>query len=401
MKKLPIDEIRSVLLHCIMEHKSVQQVFDQIYEIIALPMICFDPSFSLIAFSFPRPFYYPHWEWMAEQGSASQENILAYDYLSNQERMIRSPGSKLFDSGTTSGFAQYCGAVMDRDQLLAYCGIMTEGTDRGDVQKTTDLLIKALSVIIRRDRKDEGIDTAILLGKSLTELQADSFRRRCSGNYIFVSATCSANQKSTLQFVKSNLKWKGFQMISSFIGDEMLYMLVGNQNSHMERESFLNALRDLSSKHGILFGLSDYFSGLHDISAYRQQSVLAMSMAAASGESISLSFFIDHYSEYICQCAMEYYGTELCLCQRIRALMEEDERRGTENVRTLKAWFDSSKNNAKAAMSLGIHQATMLNRLKHIASLTGLDPADCFDSLQLELAMFNAINAEALRDMGG
>lgn len=397
MRKLPVDELRSAMLHCITEHMTAQQLFDHIYKIISLPMICFDPSFSLIAYSFPRPFYYPHWEWIADSGSASQEDILEYNYLSNQEEMVRNSGSQLFDYGSTSGFAQYCGAVMNGDQLLAYCGIITEDAEPEDVKTAADLLIKALSVIVRTDLKDDGTERSLLLDDELSSQHKDYLTRHCSGQYLFVTATCGANQRSTLQYIKSNLHWKGFRMLSCFSGDDMLYIIVGQQNSYLERESFINALRDLSLNHGVLFGLSDYFSDPYDIPPHRQQSVLALSMSATSGTTAPISLFKDHYGEYICQCAMEYYGTEHCMYPAVKILKDDDKRRGHDNLRTLKVWFDAEKNNAKAAASLGIHQATMINRLKHITALIGHEPAKYIDSLMLELKMYETMASEAIR----
>lgn len=397
MRHLPIDEIRSKLLTCIMEHMTVQQLFDQIYGIIQLPMICFDPSFSLLAYSFQRPFYYPHWEWLADSGSASQETILEYDYFSNQEEMVQNHGSILFDSGTTDGFAQYCGAVMNGDQLVAYCGIMTEDAARIDVQITTDMLINALSVIMRHNNQGDNEIRSILITESLTKNQSDYLSRRCKGNYSFITATCISNHKSTLQFIKSNLIWKGFHLLSCLVGDEILYILAGDQNSYMERESLLNALQGYSDKHGILFGISDCFTDPADIPSHRQQSVLAISLAAVSGVTTPVSLFNDYYSSYICQCAAEFYGTDHCMFPHIKTLSEEDSLRGTENLRTLYAWFDVGMNNAKAALVLGVHQATMINRLKHIAVFTGLDPSENFDSLRLEMKMYEIFKSHSLR----
>ncbi len=395
MRRLPVDTVRATLLMCITDHLNVQQLFDRVYEIISLPMICFDPSFSLIAYSFPRPFYYPHWEWLADRGSASREVILEYDYLSTQEEMVRSRGSILFDKGTTSGFAQYCGAVMNGEQLLAYCGIIAEDAERSDVRDVNDILIKALSVIMRQNLLDDDADRSVLHDSVLSKQQIEHLSRRCAGNYLFVSATCASNQKSTLQFTRSILFWKGFRMISSFCGDEILYILAGAQNSYMERESFLNALRELADNHGLVFGLSDYFNDPSGIPAHRQQSIMALSFSAVSDEKKTVSLFTDHYSDYVSQCALEYYGTEHCLCSDIQKLSDEDKSRGTENLRTLLAWFRSGMNNAKAASELGIHQATMINRIKHIASITGCDPAEHFLTLMLELELYNAAEAVA------
>lgn len=397
MRRLPNDELCAALLSCITAHKTVQQIFDRVYEITALPMLCFDPSFKLIAASFPRPFYYPHWEWMAEKGSASQENILEYDYLSNQEEMVRSTGALLFNSGTTTGFSQYCGAVMNDGQLMAYCGIMLEDAEPADVKEATDLLIKALSVTMRRDMQDDIAERSIIVDDHLSPPQKETLYRKCSGMYLFVTATCGSNQKSTLQYVRSNLIWKGFRMISCLHGEDLLYILVGQQNGYVDRESFQNALREIAANHGILFGLSDYFSDPEDIAAHRQQAMLALSIAAASGDRTPISYFNDHYSDYICHCAMEYFGTEQCMCPEIRLLQEEDELRGTDYMRTLQVWFDSMRNNAVAAEALDIHQATMINRIKHISAIIGHDLSDYFDSLQLELDMYRSVMAEASR----
>ena len=396
MRRLPISEVRSALLRCIVEKNSIQQLFDRVHNIISLPMICFDPSFSLIAYSFKRPFYYPHWEWMAEKGSASQENILEYGYLSNQEEMVRSHGPLLFDSGTTYGFAQYCGAIMNDNQLMAYCGIIAEDAERNDVREVTDMLIKAISVIMRRDIQNDAEFRSILLDDALTKQQAEQLSTFCPGSYLFVSGTCRAYQKSTLQFVRSNLIWKGFRMISCLYGDEILYILAGSQNSEQEREAFLNTLRGYAYDHGILFGLSDIFTDPSEVPVHRQQSVLAVSMTAASGQFTPISLFNDHYSDYICQCALEYYDTENCMFPAIKALSDEDKRRGTKNLQTLQAWFDSGMNNARAASVLGVHQATMINRLKHIAAATGLEPSEYFDSLRLEMSMYNSLKTQAL-----
>ena len=81
----------------------------------------------------------------------------------------------------------------------------------------------------------------------------------------------------------------------------------------------------------------------------------------------------------------------------VKILKDDDKRRGHDNIRTLKAWFDAEKNNAKAAASLGIHQATMINRLKHITALIGHEPANYIDSLLLELKMYETMASEAIR----
>ena len=51
--------------------------------------------------------------------SLAEAVILEYNYFDNQERMIREREPLLFNEGTTLGYAQYCGAVLNGEELQA------------------------------------------------------------------------------------------------------------------------------------------------------------------------------------------------------------------------------------------------------------------------------------------
>ena len=117
MKSIDHERLESVLLDAILSGGSLQELFDRVYECIKLPLVCFDTTFHVLAYAFPRPFYYSHWEDMAERGNAAESAIIGYNYLEYQEKMYEHGRSQLFDSGTCEGYPQACGPVMADGRL--------------------------------------------------------------------------------------------------------------------------------------------------------------------------------------------------------------------------------------------------------------------------------------------
>ena len=397
MRSLPLDEIQAMLLRGIMERHTVQQLFDDLYALIHLPMICFDPSFSLMAYSFERPFYYPHWEWLAQRGSAAEEVILEYDYFTNQEQMIRKREPLLFNEGNTYGFAQFCGAVMNGDQLMAYCGIMVEDAVQDQVREATRLLIKAVSVVLHKETQIDGLDYALIVDRSLSRQQEDYLSEQYPGGYLFAVLTCRVYQSSTLQYVKSHLLWKGHKLISCLIGQDMLYLLACCQPTGGD-PSLLFELNTLAETYHLMIGISDYFETSEGVPMHREQALLTLSLGVGKHNEREVFRFEELYCELICQTAVEYYGPELCQANEIRKLVAEDRIRGTEYLRTLETWLDNGRQNSVAAEKLGQHKATIANRLDRIGYLLGESPKDSFQRLQLELDLYRMLQTENERE---
>ena len=68
-------------------------------------------------------------------------------------------------------------------------------------------------------------------------------------------------------------------------------------------------------------------------------------------------------------------------------LMEQDERRQGEYIRTLNGFFQANGNLARAAKELDVHRNTLVYRLDRISSLTNLNLDDAENRLILHLAL--------------
>ena len=73
--------------------------------------------------------------------------------------------------------------------------------------------------------------------------------------------------------------------------------------------------------------------------------------------------------------------------ETIRSLVEHDDRRQGDLLRTLDSFFRANGNLAKAAQDLDVHRNTLVYRLDRIGELTGLDLNDADNRLILHLAL--------------
>jgi purine catabolism regulator len=68
-------------------------------------------------------------------------------------------------------------------------------------------------------------------------------------------------------------------------------------------------------------------------------------------------------------------------------LVEHDERKQGDLLRTLNGFFQANGNLAKAAQDLDVHRNTLVYRLERISELTELDLDDAENRLILHLAL--------------
>lgn len=122
--------------------------------------------------------------------------------------------------------------------------------------------------------------------------------------------------------------------------------------------------------------------------AYREAKD-AMSIANELGENEETTFYGD----------LKLYQLLLALKERnlnymrrffeesLQPLVEHDERKHGDLVRTLNGFFEANGNLAKAATDLDVHRNTLVYRLERISELTGLDLNDADNRLILHLAL--------------
>lgn len=136
-------------------------------------------------------------------------------------------------------------------------------------------------------------------------------------------------------------------------------------------------------------GISRPASGLAALREAYREGKDALSIANELGEREQTTFFGDLK---LFQFLLALKERNLDLMRRFHqetlgALLEHDERKQADLIRTLEGFFTANGNLAKAANDLDVHRNTLVYRLERITELTGLDLDDAENRLILHLAL--------------
>ncbi|MFZ4816686.1 MAG: helix-turn-helix domain-containing protein [Phototrophicaceae bacterium] len=136
-------------------------------------------------------------------------------------------------------------------------------------------------------------------------------------------------------------------------------------------------------------GISRASQGLAPLRFAYREAKDALSIANQLGENGQATFYGD-LKLYQLLLALKGTGYESMVGfyhETLGALVEHDERKQSDLLRTLNGFFEANGNLAKAANDLDVHRNTLVYRLERISELTGLDLDDPDNRLILHLAL--------------
>lgn len=383
MRRLDFDKLNSVLLDAVLTRVGLNELYAGVSACIGLPLICFDTSFRLVAHAFKRPFYFNHWEDIAQHGGADEDAVLGNNYLVDQEKMYKNRKSLCFDSGNSSGYPQACGPVLIGDRLVAYCGIMIEDCDVEDALRANDLLAEATAVLLRETSLDVGqpeLAEKLLIENELGGEAARKFASAFPPPYAFIMISVQDSGVSTLEYIRGKLCAPGKQRIGCRGAEKQLYML---QYGLARGEDF-SELQSITGSYGLACGVSDTFSDLAEISERRAQAMLSLTVGSGG-----FSTFRGSYAEIAECCAAEFYGPYASKLRSIEELAGDDQAVDSDYVKTLECYLRSFKRHSAVAEELGLHRNTVINRIKRIEGILDMDisAGGCISKLLLGIDM--------------
>jgi len=136
-------------------------------------------------------------------------------------------------------------------------------------------------------------------------------------------------------------------------------------------------------------GISRSASGLSALRDAYREAKDALSIAGELGETEQATFYGD-LKLYQLLLALKEGGLDYMqtfYVETLGALVEHDERKQSDLIRTLSGFFEANGNLAKAANDLDVHRNTLVYRLERISELTNLDLDDADNRLILHLAL--------------
>jgi purine catabolism regulator len=136
-------------------------------------------------------------------------------------------------------------------------------------------------------------------------------------------------------------------------------------------------------------GMSRPCEGLNTLREAYREAKDALSIAYELGEFEQTTFYGDLKLYQLLLALKEYNLVHMGRFheETLGPLVEHDERKQSELIRTLTGFFEANGNLAQAAKDLDVHRNTLVYRLERIAELTELDLDDADNRLILHLAL--------------
>ena len=392
MRSFDLGSVEKAVLNSLLSGASVQTVFDEVHAASSLPIIAFDVTFNLIAYSFERPFYIPNWERLANDRYAPEELVLYNNYLDMEENHTNSRTSLIVNTANSSSLKTAFGPILDGDRLLGYCAAVLEDCDPETVLATNDLLCRAVSYILTEGM--EHMSASEMLSLLLNEEEdpraaahRTAFTSFAPGPYAIVRLDSGSTGSATTNYLCNSVNERHDECIAAKDKDTSLYVLICGVKDSAVLERSLNKINTLAEKYNYTGAVSDTFFGLDRLRDAKMQAAAGAKLQALVPRQRIISFR-EHVAECFCLPALED-GTQSV--RRLRFLPRILSAPGAETLlHTLEVYLASSQRTAQAAAVLGIHKNTVAYRIRKIQELIGAGVSEraVSERLLLELSLY-------------
>lgn len=393
MRHIDLAALNNLILDCIFQQCSIQEMFNRVYESVHLPFNYFDTAFRLVANALPRPFPYEPWENMAENGGASNEEIVGKNYLMSQERMYSAGKSILFREAMNDldQFPQACGPVISNGILLGYMGTMVEDAYPEDAIRVNDMMIRGIAILSTTENHNGAIENLrlerFLTGQPVSSRELAAFESRYPPPYAIIVIHSPKPATSTLHYINFLMSQTDHNLLGAVYSEDTMYFLHYrlSQDSLKRLSSALKSLTDLFA---VSCGLSDQFFSLYELRKGIWQAELAIAVGYQVSGDEKIHFFRALYREILALQILET-SAESFLHPMLAQLISTDADRSDSLLETLQSYLDFQGRVSEIAESLSIHKNTVDQRLHKIESLTGfcLKEPSCLDSLEIQLLL--------------
>lgn len=176
-------------------------------------------------------------------------------------------------------------------------------------------------------------------------------------------------------------KTDSIQIVLSFKKDKSIRNIINQFSINIER-MLISKFSNLEYK----MGIGRLYNGIRSVSKSYSDAIEAISAGEILGDGKVIHFDSLGIYKILCQDHLKeelesFYQTTL------EPLVEYDNRKSTELVKTLEAYFEHNGNLKKMADALYTHYNTVLYRISRIKEITNIDLENAKDRLNLEIAL--------------
>ncbi len=168
----------------------------------------------------------------------------------------------------------------------------------------------------------------------------------------------------------------------------VLFKGYARQKSIQSLEEF-EAERDFRSfltEHNAVCGVSRYFEQITDLRAAFHQAEEAINIGRHLGSEGPFHFYSELELYHIAKLCCEHEDVMKLCHPKLLELVEYDRKHNTTFTKSLRAWFENSRNITRTANALNLHRNSTIYHIKKIEEILGFTLGDADTLLYLELS---------------
>lgn len=162
--------------------------------------------------------------------------------------------------------------------------------------------------------------------------------------------------------------------------------LLANE-SGVSDEAIVKVVADTVRVHACKAGISDELEDLSLLRFAFGQSEAALNIGQMRNPHFWYYRFGDYLLDYLMSSVRGGCPPELLVSKKLLSLVREDEKAGSEYVKTLRCYLDCNQNATHAAERLFMHRTSLLRRLERMVKISGIDFNDPEEVFYLALSL--------------
>ncbi len=155
-------------------------------------------------------------------------------------------------------------------------------------------------------------------------------------------------------------------------GDDILGLLKAPMKDE-DKTEVLALFEDILSRLGYIAGLSNSFVDIMHLADYMKQADFAVAISCKDKKANTLYYFGEHILDFLMHVCRESAAPQAICTKGLQALLDYDQKKGTEYLRTLQVYLENESNISQTSAALFIHRSSLFKRLNRVKKLTGDD----------------------------
>lgn len=392
-----IRELSDSLLSC----KGLQHIVDTGRKVLGNPIIVYDTSYKLIAYSknidVSKDALWPQ---------VTKDGYCSYDLIKVMKngqfsKVYSSELPVLFKKNSLIEYNWIAIRIQVGWNVVGHIGVLEYETEF--VDSTAELLIYLSRVISNEMQKNSFISHSkgvmyefflsdLLDGKVLNKRAIDERVRSIElvlkeDLYVLTIRPKQDNMEElTLQYIRDFITTtiKGSKPI---IYNNALVVLISFKRDRFLTELEQEELQTIMRENQMAVGVSRCFNELSDIRQFYEQSDAVLGLGIRMNEDDSIYFYEDYALYHLMHTAEEKKDLKGFCSSHIYDLMEYDRKYQTDYTYSLYVYFSAKGNMKNAAEVFGIQQNSMNYRINKIGEILKVDMRDLDIKLKLYLSI--------------